>query len=576
MNGEDKMNRKVKGLKVFFILISIFILTISLNSCNQNTSEYQKVFDEIELPSLLMKGDKLLIPLEKNNYLITWSVDKPDYIDVDGNVIKNESYDVEVKVTIFINGVKVGLKTVNISQNMDLYFESIEYYVRSSIKPRVNTNVRLRYDYYGSDEVTITYQSSRPDLINHDGTFIKHEYDEEVELSVNVVARGNTHFFTIKIIAIGIPDDKKIQKVDEWLKSYLATTPLTDEMELPITHPEYGGTIRWLCEDPFVVLNNKDLYLPIKAGKYILMAEIIFHTAIEQRQYDIQLEAGFDSSDLNRAIRFIKASIPNDFENTLVLYEGRQASIVKHIIDTTTVEHKLHYGNKPIVLPSELNRRMYDGYQMPNSENVLWIVVHETGSRTLGNFASVFDRLQQNRAYNEGKLDANASWHYTVDDHEIIQNYSDYIACWHAGDNDSIGGGNMNGIGIEMCINPDGKYDIAMRNNARLIAYLMHQYNLNLLNIKKHRDFMVKECPETMIKERLWFIFLDLIAKEYISQSLLKQFNISYEIETVSGVEQWTLDDIYYLTEKFTELKTVNINVTVNDYQFNVTSLIKP
>lgn len=567
-------NYKNKNLIFSFFLI--FLLSLSLLSCHKDISDYESILNQVDLPQTLMKGDKLLVSKEIEGYPITWSVDKLDYFDEAGLVVKAPKSDVKVNVSIFVNSNFAGYKTVTILQDMDLYFSTIEEYVRSSIKPRVNSNIRFRYDYYESEDVVITYQSSKPSLIQNDGTYLKHEYDEEVDIFVKIVARGFDYEFVVNVVAIGIPDSEKIVKVDAWLRNYFDTNPLTNEMELPITHPNYGGSIRWVAEDPYLILNNKDLLLPDEAGRYYFLAEINFTSAIEQRNYLVNLEKGPSLTTKEKAIRFIQTSVTKDFEHTLVLYEGKESTVIKNIIDTTTVKHKLHFGDKPVVPQAELNKRVYDGYQMTNPQNILWIVVHETGSRLLGKYATVFDQLQRNRAYNDSKPDADASWHYTVDDHEIIQNYSDHIACWHAGDGSQIGGGNQNGIGIELCINPDGNYHIAMRNDARLIAGLMHKYNLNMLNIKRHRDFMVKDCPETMIRDRLWFLFLDLIAKEYISQDLLPQFEVSYDIETTSSISQWVLDDIFYLNEKKVETKNILVNVTIDDFVFNFTTTIKP
>ena len=40
-------------------------------------------------------------------------------------------------------------------------------------------------------------------------------------------------------------------------------------------------------------------------------------------------------------------------------------------------------------------------------------------------------------------------------------------------------GGNMNGIGIEMCVNSDGNYEQTLINTEKLCARLLIEYDLN-------------------------------------------------------------------------------------------------
>ena len=111
--------------------------------------------------------------------------------------------------------------------------------------------------------------------------------------------------------------------------------------------------------------------------------------------------------------------------------------------------------------------------------------------------AVLLAEVQVRNAYSTGRQ---ASWHYQVDETGVYQSFDDSIVCWHAGDGTyKLGGGNNNGIGIEMCINSDGNYEASMRMDAKLIAHLLHKYNLTLENVKRHYDFDGKQCPFYMI-----------------------------------------------------------------------------
>ena len=160
---------------------------------------------------------------------------------------------------------------------------------------------------------------------------------------------------------------------------------------------------------------------------------------------------------------------------------------------------------------------------MPNDQNILWIVVHESGMPGVGNNAELLAQIQDRNAKQGGRQ---ASWNYQVDEGKIYQSFDDSIICWHASDGTSSrGSGNSNGIGIEMCINQDGNYDGAMNLNAKLIAHLMLKYNLTLDNVRRHYDFAPdkKQCPYYMIETNRWTEFRELISREYMAQKFYNE-----------------------------------------------------
>ena len=66
---------------------------------------------------------------------------------------------------------------------------------------------------------------------------------------------------------------------------------------------------------------------------------------------------------------------------------------------------------------------------------------------------------------------------------------------YHAGDGMEKNGGNMNGIGIEMCVNSDGNYEQTLINTEKLCARLLIEYDLNPSKaLEKHQDFRAKSA----------------------------------------------------------------------------------
>lgn len=535
----------MKGFKILRYFLIVVVIGLCLSGCESKVNK-EEIAEELlkDIPTLIFANETTLnLVSEYQGQKITWKFDKSDYIDENGNFIEPSQHDATLKLNVYVNNKLAGTKNITLSRNLNNYFGEIETYVRSFIKDRSRGDLRLKTDYYGYPDIEISYVSSKPEIVDHTGKYYEHEYDENITFDVAISYRGKIYEFQVEHISIGRTDLNKITIIDEWLQEEVQKLAYTDGMELPTTHPLYGGRIRWICEEPYVVLNNKDFFLPLNAGRYMMMVEVNFPGSYDYFTYFVDLPATTVTDPIERAKRFIEVATPEEIDEFFVLYDGTTPEITRHIIGDDA-KYQVHAGEKPAVPQSVLDQRMYEGYTMPNEDNILWIVVHETGMKTVGLFAEVFDNTQWNRAYGNSKPDS-VSWHYTVDDNKIIQNYEDNIAAWHAGDVSTIGGGNRNGIGIEMCINADGEYDASLRNDARLVASLLIKYNLNMANVKRHRDFMLKDCPETMIKDRRWFEFLDLVAKEYISQTLLAQFEITYEIEANTAVEAWVIDGIY-------------------------------
>lgn len=135
---------------------------------------------------------------------------------------------------------------------------------------------------------------------------------------------------------------------------------------------------------------------------------------------------------------------------------------------------------------------------------VQYVVIHETGNTDPGTGASNHARLLASGE------NGSTSWHYTVDDHEIYQHLPDNEVGWHCGDGRE-GPGNQTGIGIELCVNPEGDFDSTFDNAARLTAYLLEAYELTLQDVRQHYDFSGKDCPEQIREQNRWEEFLKLV-----------------------------------------------------------------
>ena len=120
----------------------------------------------------------------------------------------------------------------------------------------------------------------------------------------------------------------------------------------------------------------------------------------------------------------------------------------------------------------------------------VYITIHETGNTDAGADAAAHGAYLSSSA-GEAAL---VSWHYTVDDHAIVQHLPDNETAYHAGDG-ADGPGNVASIGIEICVNADGDFAKAKKNAAALVRLLMSEYFIPPANVVQHNHWNGKNCP---------------------------------------------------------------------------------
>ncbi len=123
---------------------------------------------------------------------------------------------------------------------------------------------------------------------------------------------------------------------------------------------------------------------------------------------------------------------------------------------------------------------------------IKYIVIHDTGNPN-----KTANALNHWRYF--GGANRNASAHYFVDDHSIIQIVDDKNAAWHVGDGGGrFGISNQNSIGIELCIDQGSNRAIAKKHLLMLVHHLMLVYNIDKSHVVRHYDASRKICPRSM------------------------------------------------------------------------------
>lgn len=130
------------------------------------------------------------------------------------------------------------------------------------------------------------------------------------------------------------------------------------------------------------------------------------------------------------------------------------------------------------------------------------VVIHNTA-----NDAPAANEISYMR-YNDLEI----SFHYAVDDVNIVQGIPENRNAWAIGD--GHGKGNMEGIHIEICYSKSGgeKFDKAEQNAAEFTANLLKKYGWGIDKVTKHRDYDGKYCPHRTL-DRGWQRFLSMVKR---------------------------------------------------------------
>ena len=175
---------------------------------------------------------------------------------------------------------------------------------------------------------------------------------------------------------------------------------------------------------------------------------------------------------------------------------------------------------------------------------ICYIVIHDTGNKSNG-----ADADSHFKYFNGGNRNSSAD--FFVDDKKILQinDYNIYNT-WQVGDGKGkYGITNGNSIGIEICVNADGDYNIAFTNAIKLTKHLMKELNIPAKNVVRHYDASRKNCPASMSENNWekWEEFKRLLKEETfveckfsdISESFAKkEIKELFEMGIVNGKDE--------------------------------------
>ena len=108
------------------------------------------------------------------------------------------------------------------------------------------------------------------------------------------------------------------------------------------------------------------------------------------------------------------------------------------------------------------------------------------------------------------------SYHFAVDDKEVVQGIPTDRNAWHTGDGNGASSGNRTSIGVEVCYSKSGgaKYRAAENLAIKFIAQLLKEHGWGIDRLRKHQDWSGKYCPHRVLAEGRWEAVKAAIAAE--------------------------------------------------------------
>ena len=178
------------------------------------------------------------------------------------------------------------------------------------------------------------------------------------------------------------------------------------------------------------------------------------------------------------------------------------------------------------VIKNLVDKSKYD-IKCPYYMNAQFITVHNTA-----NDASAASEINYMISNNN-----QVSFHFAVDDTQIVQGIPEDRNAWHAGDGNGLG--NRNSIAVEICYSKSGgsRFDKAEENAVELIVNILKRYGWGIDKVKRHYDYAPnkKYCPHRTM-DKGWQRFLNMIQKKLNGSSIQpttnNQVNVFYQVKT--------------------------------------------
>ena len=436
------------------------------------------------------------------------------------------------KEDVFLSMTAIGCGTV-----MDV--------IKVWVKDQIGENVAYSFRFptvYSKYNATFEWSSSNVEVITNNGEVTRPlNGDAVVTLTCIINYNGEIENYSFEVTVLELAARDKCSETKKWLDvTFLAFEKLSGDLDLPTTYGPMNAIIKWTSSFSNIIDSNGKFTQPISATNISLTAAITVdsYTLNVVYVYDVD---GFIYTNKWEAVETFLDSI-NYSEIKTQYYQ----TYGKTTIDVINYGYLPFYDESNAPIEQKILEYTY-GKQRTGivRSSTQYIVVHDTGNNASGATAQAHWNYLNN--LNNDPNSTSVSWHYTVDENGIIQNLPIDEVAWHAGDGSraygttyfnstyiatSITGGNMNGVGIETCVDAGSEYNNTMRHTAKLVAELLIQYNLGFDRVKQHNAFSGKDCPMAMRHAGRWDEFMFLVQLEYFAKNNLS--GVTFEWKSLS------------------------------------------
>ena len=502
------------------------------------------------------------------NCTYTWISGNSALLNVEEGYLEFVEFDEQVDLTCVVTyeGQEYS-KTVKYTIRGYAFYDLSEQFIGQFKAGVITTSKELQTSYpkyYGG--TTVTWSSSNEEIFDNNGNLTKPVKDTTIYLTYTITLGepNKSATFTKPLLVYGMTVSEVLALIEEYIHTHVGEngTVGTDTI-FPTYLDEYEADLEWL-----------DVYgEPLKLETYV--GNPIFSKGI-----DVRVKISFNDKvgylDLHYANK--AEGIENKWDE-IELFVNTIADLPVLTFSYNLITWQdVEFGYVPFfeqsqavikekILPYTYGKQR-TGIKKTSTE---YVVVHDTGNSSKGANAEMHDRYITNLNNNAGST--YISWHYTIDDSEIIQHLPLDEVAYHAGDGstvfgdiwnsttygktDCIGGGNRNGIGIETCVDNGSDYTRTMRLTAKRVAELLIEYNLTIDRVKQHWHFSGKNCPQVMRENNRWDEFLNLVQIEYYGKTALK--GVKFEWKSNSSF----LDETGRITSKQTAGTKLSYEVKV-------------
>ena len=510
------------------------IITVEDNSLTEDIiSEYIKsIYDRKEVTEDI----EFIREYKDTGITFDYSFNKTKYLTNKGKFTQPiVDTEVNVMVSYVLGDEDYFVDVVLILKGWGTEFDVALDYVKDKIPTETKRSLNLPTICH-SNGATYAWYIDGEEIKNGLFTFERtDDADYYVNIKCVITIDGKTQEKIYPVKCIMKESMEKVELLYNELKNLIASSTIKDSIVLPTSDDRFDANITWRSYNPYVMDDYGNVTKPFNDIKVDFMLTVVMGQYEKRGIITGTVEGKNLENVWDRVELFLEEINKKEIKTqSFYLYgwePGYETVLTKnigylpfYIMDEVKVTVD--------ILPDDSNLK---ANRMRTSTN--YITLHNTGmahptatAQGLNEYIHTTDRI--------------ASWHYSIDDKEAYQELKLDEVGWHAGDgstyygdiyyNDSykkwsIGGGNNNSVGIEMCVYEGVDFNMVMRNTAKIVGQLLLRYNLTPSDIRQHYDFAGKDCPQVIRTAGRWAEMIELISLEYYALTQLKDVKFTFE-----------------------------------------------